>query len=345
MLAPIAHEQAVPLLAQLPAALSDAVLEVLDDAVGDEEFGVLGPAVEALRLAGGLLAERLAVDRGGVLLRRAVADVAVQHDQGGLIVVLAEALEGALEQPEVVRVADSQNLPSVAHEPGGDVVVVGDLGRAVDRDVVVVVEPAQVVEPLMAGERCRFVRDALHQVAVAAEDVDVVVEELEAGPVEVRRLPLAGDRHPDRCRDALPEWASGRLHARRPAVLGMACRLRVELAERLDVVEGHRLSPEDLVVGIDGLHPGQIEQGVEEHRRVAGREHEAVAVGPDRVLGIEAQEALPEGVGGGREGHRSPGVAGVRLLDRVDAQRPDRVDAEGLDVGPGGDRLFHLHRS
>ena len=56
--------------------------EVLVDAVGDEELGVLGPAVGALGLAHLLLAERLAVGGGGVLLvRRALADVAVDDDQ------------------------------------------------------------------------------------------------------------------------------------------------------------------------------------------------------------------------------------------------------------------------
>ena len=68
--------------AELGAALADAVGEVLGDAVGDEELGVLGPAVGALGLADLLVAQGLAVGRGGVLLvRRAVADVAVDDDQ------------------------------------------------------------------------------------------------------------------------------------------------------------------------------------------------------------------------------------------------------------------------
>ena len=68
---------------------------------------------------------------------------------------------------------------------------------------------------------------------------------------------------------------------------------------------------------------------------MARGEHEAVAVRPDRVGGVEAQEALPERVGDRGQRHRRPRVAGVRLLDRVDRQRPDRVDAELVDVGHG----------
>ena len=59
------------------AALADAVLEVIVDAVGDEELGVLGPAVDLLGQLDFFFAERFAVGLLGVLLvRRAVADVA-----------------------------------------------------------------------------------------------------------------------------------------------------------------------------------------------------------------------------------------------------------------------------
>ena len=38
------------------------------------------------------------------------------------------------------------------------------------------------------------------------------------------------------------------------------------------------------------------------------REHEAIAVGPDRVIRIEAQVLLPEAVGHGRQRHRRSGM-------------------------------------
>ena len=76
-------------LAQLPPARADAVREVLDDAVRNQELRVLGPAVEPLRGANLLLAERLAVRRGRVLhVRRPVADVAVDDDQRRPVVVV-----------------------------------------------------------------------------------------------------------------------------------------------------------------------------------------------------------------------------------------------------------------
>ena len=82
------------------------------------------------------------------------------------------------------------DVPAVAHEAGGDVLCEGDARVAFDRDVVVVVDPAEIVEPQMARERRRLAGDALHHAAVAADRVDVVVEDLEAGPVVAVGEPL-----------------------------------------------------------------------------------------------------------------------------------------------------------
>src|SRR5581483_2182451 len=110
-------------------------------------------------------------------------------------------------------------------------------GIALDRDVIVVVDPAEVREPEVPGERRGLLRDALHQAAVAADRVDVVAEDLEAGPVVGRGEPVPGDRHADAGGDALPERAGRRLDARGEVVLGMPRALAVDLAEAADVVE------------------------------------------------------------------------------------------------------------
>ena len=68
---------------------------------------------------------------------------------------------------------------------------------------------------------------------------------------------------------------------------------------------------------------------------MAGREDEAVAVGPDRVGRIVIQPLLPEAVGHGRQAHRRAGMAGLRLLDRVDRKRADGVDAELVHLAGG----------
>ena len=329
MLALVALEVLHPRLAQLAPARAEVVGEVLAHAVGDEELRVLGPAVGLLGEANLLLAERLAVRRARALLgRRAVGDVAVDDDQRRPLGLVLERLERAREHRAVVGVADAGDVPAVADEARRDVVGEREARGALDRDPVVVVDPAEVLEPEVAGQRGRLGRDALHHVAVAAQRVDVVVEELVAGAVEVRRLPLGGDRHPDRGGDALAERPRGGLDARRPAVLRMPGAARVDLAEALDVLERDRQLAEPLVGRVDRLHAGEVQQRVEQRRGVADREHEAVATRPDRVVGIEAEVVLPQRVGDRRHRHRRARVARVGGLHGVHRERADRRDRQ-----------------
>ena len=50
---------------------------------------------------------------------------------------------------------------------------------------------------------------------------------------------------------------------------------------------------------------------------VTVREHESIAVGPDRVLRIEAHGAVPDRVDQRRERHRRAGVSGLGRLHRL----------------------------
>ena len=56
---------------------------------------------------------------------------------------------------------------------------------------------------------------------------------------------------------------------------------------------------------------------IEQHRGVTVREHEVVTVGPEGVVGIEAQEALPETVVHRRERHGRAGMPRLRMLHGV----------------------------
>src|SRR4051794_5157511 len=97
------------------------------------------------------------------------------------------------------------------------------------------------------------------------------------------RLPPAGDGHADAVGEPLAERAAGRLDAAGPAVFGMPGAAAVELAETLDRFQRHGWLAERLILLADRLHSGQVQKGVEQHRGVAGREHEAIAIGPDWV--------------------------------------------------------------
>ena len=121
---------------------------------------------------------------------------------------------------------------------------------------------------------------------------------------------------------ALPRpWPSGPVVASTPGVRpysGWPGRDRAPLAERLEVVEAH-------------LVAGEVEQRVQQHRRVPGREHEPVAVGPVRVRRRVAEVARPQRVRHRRGAHRRARVPGVGLLDAVDREGPDGVDREPIE--------------
>lgn len=75
----------------------------------------------------------------------------------------------------------------------------------------------------------------------------------------------------------------------------------------------------------DAVVASEVEQRVLEHASVAGGEHEAVAVEPVGVLGVEPEELVEEDVAKGRAAHGEAGVAGIGLLHGVHGQEPDGV--------------------
>ena len=69
---------------------------------------------------------------------------------------------------------------------------------------------------------------------------------------------------------------------------------------------------------------------------MTGRQDETVPVGPQRIPGMMPQKPGPEDIGHGCRPHGHAGVPGVRLLNHVHGQHPDRIDTEFIDG-------FHLN--
>src|SRR6516225_2626866 len=122
--------------AGLRAARADPRGEVGGHGVGDQELGVLRPAVVAFGEADLFLAQRLAMRRGGILLmRRAVADVTVQNDEGRAALGVAKNVQRMLDPVDVIGVAHAQDVPPITQEPRRDILREGDARVAIDRDV------------------------------------------------------------------------------------------------------------------------------------------------------------------------------------------------------------------
>ncbi len=64
----------------------------------------------------------------------------------------------------------------------------------------------------MARERSRLAAHALHHVSVAAEGVNVVIEQFVIRAIEMLCQPLPGNRHPDAGGNSLAQRAGRGLH-------------------------------------------------------------------------------------------------------------------------------------
>src|SRR5579884_2653396 len=249
----------------LPGAPAvDGAAEVRERVRGDQEGWLDRPAEPLLRRPQLFGAERGAVRLEGILLMRCpVAQVRAHHDERRAVTHRGGRPQRLLEGREVVAVLDAGDVPAVGFEAAAHVLGERERGGAGERDPVVVVEDVELAEPEVAGERARLRRHALHEVAVAREHPGVVVDDDVARAVEARGEVRLGDGKAHRIADALTERPRGGLDARGEVHLGMPGRAAAPLAKAADLVERQVAR--------------EVEQGVEEHRAVAGREDEAVA--------------------------------------------------------------------
>ena len=163
----------------------------------------------------------------------------------------------------------------------------------------------------MPGERDRLLADALHQAAIAGDDIGAVIDEViaEAG---------ASSRSASAMPTALASpWPSGPVVVSIPGAWPYSGWPAVRLPSWRK-----RLSSSRRHAGI----ARQMQQRIEQHRAMAGREHEAVAIGPvaDRA-GSNLRKRLHSTVGDIGHAHGHAGMAALRLLHRIHGEHPDGV--------------------
>jgi len=174
------------------------------------------------------------------------------------------------------------------------------------------IERDELAQTKRTRQRACLVRDAFHHAAVAHEAIRLVVDDLVAGLVEFGREQPLRDRHADRIGDALAKGARGGFDPRGDAHFRVPRGLRMQLAKMLQLPDRQRVT-------------GQVKQRIDEHRAVAVREHEAIAVGPVRIRRVVAKVAMPQRHRDLGHAHRHARMPGIGRLDRIHREEADGV--------------------
>src|SRR5690606_24090231 len=108
-----------------------------------------------------------------------VGDVAADDDERGSILHVDRPAQCGLQGVHVLgALTQVFDVPAVGLEAATGVVGQRQLGGAVDRHVVVVVDADQATQAKVSGQGCRLVGDPLGQVAVAGDAERAVIDHL-----------------------------------------------------------------------------------------------------------------------------------------------------------------------
>ncbi len=262
----------LPCGAGLGAALPHAILELVINAIGDEKLGIFGPSVILLNKFDFGLAQGLAVCFVRILfVWRSVSDVAVHDDEGRPIIRIEKILVAASQHLQIVRIRDVRYVPLIALESRDHIFTERPLRRAIQRHAIVVVDPTKIRELQMTCERSRFAADAFHQIAISANGVNIEVENIEAGLIEILPKPFPGNGHAHAVSRTLPQRSGGGLNPGRQMRFGMSGSPAADLPEALDLLHRHGERIGHFAFGINCAHSGEVQGGVEQHRGVASR--------------------------------------------------------------------------
>ena len=258
------------------------------------------------------------------LVGRAEPDHRLHRDQRRLARLSPGRRDGRVKRLAVVAVAPL-DVPAAGLEARGHILGEADRGRAVDGDVVVVIQHDQLAQAQMARKADGFLPDAFLQAAVAGEDIGVMIDQI---VTELCRQPPFRQCHAHRRGQTLAQRAGRRLDPLGMAVFRVARRDGSPLAEVPDLLQRHVLIAR------------QVQQGIEQHGRVAVRQHEAVAIRPVGVLGVELQVVAEQHRGRVGHAHGGARMARIRRVHRVDGQRADAVgqrEVLRIQIGLGRD--------
>src|SRR5580658_7272209 len=125
------------------------------------------------------------MDAGGIhLVWAAIADMRPDLDEGRAGRLCLCILDSLTDGGGIIAVRQYLDVPAKGFKSFCHVFGERDIGVTLDGDMVVVIEEDEIAELKVTGDRTGFGTDAFHQVAVAADAVDTIVEQVEPGFVE-----------------------------------------------------------------------------------------------------------------------------------------------------------------
>src|SRR5712664_481265 len=167
-----------PLLTRFAAPPPNSGLEVVIHSVGNQKLGVSRPAIGLLYELDLFFAERLAVRSARILtMRRTIADMTIDDYDGRSARRARSSPQRVLDAIQIVGIPYAKDVPSVRQKASCHIFGERNIGFALDGDVIVVVDPAEVIELQVPRKRSCLARDAFHHAAVAAERVNAIAEQ------------------------------------------------------------------------------------------------------------------------------------------------------------------------
>ena len=164
---------------------------------------------------------------------------------------------------------------------------------ALDGDVVVVVDPAEVRESQMTCQRGGLAAHALHHATVPRKGIHIESKEREVRLVVPHTKPVTCQRHANARCHPLTKRSSRRFHPGGPAIFGMSRASAFQLPKILQVIEGNRKLAKRFILPIYRFHTSQVQERIQQGGSVTRRKDESVAIRPDRIFRVEPQKFLP----------------------------------------------------
>ena len=224
------------------------------------------------------------------------------------------------------------NVPAKPLKPSRNVFGESQFCCALNRDGVVVVDPAEIRKPEVTGDRSSLGSYPLHQIAVAAQHIRFGIEELVTRLIVMGSQPAGGDGHADRVTASLAERASGRLNPGGHVMLWMPRTHASQLTEAFDVVECHSRFMPRCIGCPSTANASQVDERIKQHRCMSAGEHKSVAIWPGWIGGVVPQKIFPDGVGNRGQCHRSAWMAALGRFDRIHRERANRVDRQTIQI-------------